>query len=75
MNTPVPLGICCQAEKILIDRVIEHTVLFPFLVSTEAPLCEGNICQGQVGTEKENLKKKSSTTYINHTVSFHRCDI
>lgn len=56
MNTPVPLGICCQAEEILIARVAECTVRFPSLVSTEAPLCKGNLCQRQVGTETENLK-------------------
>lgn len=57
MNTPVPLGICCQAEEILIARVVERTVWFPSLVSTEALLCKGNLCQGRVGTETENLKK------------------
>lgn len=54
MNTSVPLGTCCQAEEILIARVIEHTVRFPSLVRAEAPLCKGNLCQGQVGIEREN---------------------
>lgn len=79
MNISVPLGTCCQAEEILIARVIEHTVRFPSLVRAEAPLCKGNLCQGQVGTERENLKKKKkqkklSTNFINHILSFHRCD-
>lgn len=54
MNTPVPLGFCCQAKEILIARVIEHTVRFPSLVRAEAPLCKGDLCEGQVGTEREN---------------------
>lgn len=62
MNTPVPLGIYCQAEvkEILIARVIEHPDRFPSLVRAEAPLCKGNLCQGQTGAERENktYKKK-----------------
>lgn len=60
MNTPVPLGICYQAEEILIARVIEHTVWFPSSGRAEAPLCKANLFQGEVGTERENLKKKET---------------
>lgn len=58
MNTPVPLDISCETEEILIARVVERRVQFPSLVSTEAPLCKANLCQGQVGTERENLKQQ-----------------
>lgn len=56
MNTPVPLGICCQAEvkEILIARVIEHPDRFPASVRAEASWCKGSHCQGQAGAEREN---------------------